>query len=46
MPEVTFFANSPGEVLMATNDPHLVAEAIEYRDDLVSNWQTVKQALD
>jgi len=41
MPEVTFFSNSPVDVLMATNDPHLVAEAIEYRDELGENWLAV-----
>lgn len=45
MPEVHFFADEPGDVLLATNDPYFVAEAISYRDDLKEVWVKVSSAL-
>jgi hypothetical protein len=34
MPDVTFFCDQDSSEIMATIDPYLVADAIEYREEL------------
>jgi hypothetical protein len=34
MPDVTFFADWSTDEILATHDPYMVAEAVEYRDEL------------
>ena len=38
MPDVTFFCDLDSKEIMATMDPYIVAESIEYREELEDEW--------
>lgn len=46
MPDVTFFCDLDSKEIMATMDPYLVAESIEYREELEDEWVELLEVLD
>ena len=46
MPEVTFFCDLDSKEIMATMDPYLVAESIEYREELEDEWVELLEVLE
>ena len=38
MPDVTFFCDLDSKEIMATMDPYIVADSIEYREELEDEW--------
>ena len=45
MPDVHFFCEEPADVVLATMDPQLIIGAVEYRDELSEEWETIKPVL-
>jgi len=45
MPDVTFFADWQTDEILATNDPFMVAEAIDYRDELDEEYRDLAETL-
>ena len=46
MPDVTFFCDLDSKEIMATMDPYLVAESIEYSEELEDEWVELLEVLD
>jgi hypothetical protein len=45
MPDVEFFCNWPSEDLVEFDDPGLINEAKEYKDDVEFEWQEIELVL-
>ena len=45
MPDVTFFADWSTDEILATHDPFIVAEAVEYRDELDEECRDLMEVL-
>jgi len=45
MPDVTFFCDSPKEVIFATGDPFIIKDLKDYKDELDSEYLQVVECL-
>ena len=46
MPDVTFFCDLDSKEIMATMDPYIVADSIEYREELEDEWVELLEVLE